>query len=131
VKLVARVYLKAIETSVKAAEHGFTFASKAIRLCERLSRDPNTNIRQSIKEMRQIARQAHRDVNDTSKKFSAIRRTLIQVITCGIASDSGVQQIGKRVGSHAAQIEAGQDRDTFGPTQIHKSGTCQSFHRHS
>jgi hypothetical protein len=79
VKVVARNYVKAIEMSVKMAGHGFTFAGDAIRLCKRLSQDPNPEVGKFIDEMQKIARQAQGDVNDAYNAFSDVRETLLEV----------------------------------------------------
>jgi hypothetical protein len=79
VKVMAKGYLKAVEMSLKMAGYGFTFAGDAVRLCECLSRDPNTDVLKFIDELQKIAHRALREANGTHKKFRAVGRALLQV----------------------------------------------------
>ena len=72
-------YLEAITTSVKLAGHGIAFAADGVSLFERPNQHPGTDVCLFIDEMQKIARLVHENAQDTYEKFSAVRRTLVQV----------------------------------------------------
>jgi len=126
VRVVYSDYLKAIEASVKVAGHGITFAADAASLCEYLNQAPGADVRLFIDEMRKIADQVHSDAEDTYKKFSTVRGTLLLII--------------KEIPLQAKQIKEDQNtvllryRDVlFSPCnrwsgkKTHKRGKCRKI----
>ena len=78
-KRIAGDYIVAISMSVQMAEHGFTYAGEAVRLCKYLIQEPDDDVHVVIGEMRRIVRQALGEAKDTTEKFSTVRRQFCHV----------------------------------------------------
>ncbi|KIM74360.1 hypothetical protein PILCRDRAFT_828350 [Piloderma croceum F 1598] len=79
-RVVGNIYVEAIESSVKVVGYGVVFATDVINLCENLAQEPDMDIGQIIKEMREIAQLTNGDVETTYEKFRVIRGKLDQII---------------------------------------------------
>lgn len=76
-----RAYSDAIKQSVATAEAGSTFASDAISFCERLmkAQSPSAELENALRDMKEIAKQAHEGAKQMNSQFRSIRVKLFVV----------------------------------------------------
>ena len=76
-------YIASVSRSLKTAESGCAFAKLAQELCDTLSggRDecPDELIQESIAEMKEIAKKAHKDARVTAEMFNANKQEFTEV----------------------------------------------------
>jgi hypothetical protein len=69
---------------VKVAEHGITFAAKAVNLCDTLNRTPGTNVRSFFSGMQDIVFVAREDTKSICDRVNGVRQALAQVCSTRI-----------------------------------------------
>jgi len=76
-------YIESVTKSFRTAESGFAFAKLAQELCDTLSggRDecPDELIQESIAEMKEIAKKAHKDAKVTAEMFNATSQVFTEI----------------------------------------------------
>jgi len=72
-------YVKAVDSSVKTAQYGITFASNIIWLCQNLKKEPASDVPAFMDEVGMIGDQALKQAEETRDAFSSVNRRFLQV----------------------------------------------------
>jgi hypothetical protein len=72
-------YVKAVDSSVKTAQYGITFASNIIWLCQNLKKEPPSDVPAFMDEVGMIGNKALKQAEETRDAFNSVNRHFLQV----------------------------------------------------